>query len=344
MGLINVQTSKRIEWIDTAKGIGLILVVLGHLKTPYISTWIYTFHMPLFFFLSGVVFSGEKYSFKEFLVKRIKSLVIPYFSLGFVIWLFYVIVNIFVDPEESLYGSNLSMLINFFIQEHFWTVWFLACLFLTEMIYFILVKCLRNNILFLSVASVIICSFGLIRYRLGYGGLPWNLDVALVAQFFLHFGYILKNSDRLKSFVLGNSRLPYIIKSLAFLAINLLAGILCIKLSHESLDMSVGLYGNELLTIISALSGTLFVVILSEKIHSKFITYLGQNTMIIFAWHSRIVIVLCKYIYKAVGIFQTESIIDKILYTLVTSVIIFIILIPVNELIKRSKIHKIFGV
>lgn len=344
MGLINEQNSKRVEWIDTAKGIGLILVILGHLKIDYLSAWIYTFHMPLFFFLSGVVFSGAKYSFKEFLLKRIKSLVIPYFSLGIVIWLFYAVVNIFVGQENGLYGSNIEMLKNFIFQEHFWTVWFLACLFLTEILYFILVKLLGKNFLILSVASVFICSFGLIRYRMGYGGLPWNLDIALVAQFFVHCGYILKNSVKLKDFIFGNRGISYSVKILLFLGMNLFAGILCIKVAHQSLDMSVGLYGNELLTIISALSGTLFIVMLSEKIHCRFISYLGRNTMIIFAWHSRIIIVLCNYIYAAVGIFQTGTFIENILYTLATFVVIFIVLIPVNELIKRSKIHKIFGV
>lgn len=179
---------------------------------------------------------------------------------------------------------------------------------------------------------------------MGYGGLPWNLDIALVAQFFVHCGYILKNSVKLKDFIFGNRGISYSVKILLFLGMNLFAGILCIKVVHQSLDMSVGLYGNELLTIISELSGTLFIVMLSEKIHCRFISYLGRNTMIIFAWHSRIIIVLCNYIYAAVGIFQTGTFIENILYTLATFLVIFIVLIPVNELIKRSKIHKIFGV
>ena len=63
--MTNTMT-KRIEWIDTAKGIGLICVILGHMRVPYLSTWIYTFHMPLFFFLSGAVFSGRQYCFREY--------------------------------------------------------------------------------------------------------------------------------------------------------------------------------------------------------------------------------------------------------------------------------------
>ena len=55
---------KRIAWLDTAKGIGIILVVLGHSMSPILTghmvmeslyKFLYMFHMPLFFFLSGVV-------------------------------------------------------------------------------------------------------------------------------------------------------------------------------------------------------------------------------------------------------------------------------------------------
>ena len=51
------MASKRIEFVDVAKGIATILVIIGHLSyTPdMIKIWLYTFHIPLFFFLSGFV-------------------------------------------------------------------------------------------------------------------------------------------------------------------------------------------------------------------------------------------------------------------------------------------------
>ncbi len=52
---------KRIEWIDTAKGIGIVLVVVGH--TSFVPkamiNLIFAFHMPLFFFLSGCVYKKK---------------------------------------------------------------------------------------------------------------------------------------------------------------------------------------------------------------------------------------------------------------------------------------------
>jgi fucose 4-O-acetylase-like acetyltransferase len=339
-----IQTSKRIEWIDTAKGIGLLLVMLGHLHVPYMSAWIYTFHMPLFFFLSGVVFSGDKYSFKEFCIKRMKSLVVPYFCLGFVIYLFYVIMNVMVGPENGLYGTNMDMLKNFLIQEHFWTIWFLACLFVVEIMWYWIWKIFSRWLVAPVVVSVGICIIGLLRYRLGYGSLPWNFDVALVAQFFFYIGYCFKCSRQIKQLVDEMQKNTYLICAAIMFLINVVAGFLCIRLSGESLDMSIGMYGKEVLTILSALAGTLFVVLVSKKVSNKFLTYLGQNTMVLFAWHSRILIELCGYIYKSFGLFQGEGLFERVVYSVVTLIIILVVLIPINEVIKKSKLHFLFGV
>lgn len=55
------EQTKRIEALDVAKGIGIILVIIGHLSSSYLHDWIYSFHMPLFFIISGICFKTEKY-------------------------------------------------------------------------------------------------------------------------------------------------------------------------------------------------------------------------------------------------------------------------------------------
>lgn len=337
------MSQNRIEWIDTAKGLGLILVILGHLHIPYAATWIYFFHMPLFFFLSGTVYSGQKYNFKDFIIRKIKSLIIPYFTLGIVIWLFYAVVNIFISTEDSLYGSNIEMLKGMLVQEHYWTIWFLAALFLTEVIYYFMDKLVGNNKIALLLISILVCVFGLIRYRLGWGSLPWNLDIALVAQFFYHIGRWFRYNNKLQKMVFSIKKRDTIFCMMVCLGLNILFGCLGIKLAHSSLDMSVGLYGNELLTILSAFSGIFFTLSFSYRYSNRFVRYLGQNTMVIFAWHSRIVIVLCEYIYNMLGIFQGNGLMDRLAYTVTTFTIILVLCIPITEGIKRSKLHFMFG-
>lgn len=50
-----MDINKRIEWIDISKGLGMLLVIAGHTIALKYSSILYTFHMPLFFFLSGLV-------------------------------------------------------------------------------------------------------------------------------------------------------------------------------------------------------------------------------------------------------------------------------------------------
>ena len=67
--------AQRIAWIDWAKAIGILLVLWGQ--------WIYSFHIPLFFFISGYLAKNSyQLPFKAFAKKYARSLVIPYFTLG----------------------------------------------------------------------------------------------------------------------------------------------------------------------------------------------------------------------------------------------------------------------
>ena len=50
------MSKKRIEWVDISKGIAIILMIIGHSGIPhFLNNWIYSFHMPFFFFISGVL-------------------------------------------------------------------------------------------------------------------------------------------------------------------------------------------------------------------------------------------------------------------------------------------------
>ena len=56
----------RVKWVDYGKAVGIILMLYGHLNSKWFPAlgesikWIYTFHMPFFFLLSGIFFSDKK--------------------------------------------------------------------------------------------------------------------------------------------------------------------------------------------------------------------------------------------------------------------------------------------
>lgn len=87
---------KRIEYIDIAKGIAILLVVVGHTlcyglygfeyawKQSKLMQFIYSFHMPLFMFLSGLVSvtAVQKSEILQDVVKRLRALIVPFLVIG----------------------------------------------------------------------------------------------------------------------------------------------------------------------------------------------------------------------------------------------------------------------
>ena len=127
------------------------------------------------------------------------------------------------------------------------------------------------------------------------------------------------------------------------MALDLLLGFLCIRLSGASLDMSVGWYGNVLLIFPAALCGIAGVILLARSLRWKWLTWLGRNTMLIFAWHSRIVIVGCRTLFESFGIFQNGGLADTLGAAACTGFAIFALLVPATLAIRRSRFHGWFG-
>ena len=120
------EQTKRIEALDIAKGIGIILVIIGHMVSSYPFMWIYSFHMPLFFIISGICFKEEKYpSFLRFIKKRIQTIAIPAVALYFIIL-----------TLQTIVGVNGLNLQEQWEGVHPGSLWFLVTLFLIELLYF----------------------------------------------------------------------------------------------------------------------------------------------------------------------------------------------------------------
>lgn len=74
----------RDDRLDILKAWGIIFVVSGHAQSPF-GQWIYTFHMPLFFFVSGFLRYGVKEKkWNIFLLKKLKTVIFPYIGFWFI--------------------------------------------------------------------------------------------------------------------------------------------------------------------------------------------------------------------------------------------------------------------
>ena len=85
-----MEKKKREEFIDIAKGIAILCVIIGHTwKNAYpadkrLMVFIYSFHMPLFFILSGWCLKSTDVKISSVIVKKIKQLVVPYVVINFI--------------------------------------------------------------------------------------------------------------------------------------------------------------------------------------------------------------------------------------------------------------------
>ena len=140
-----MEQRKRIIWLDYLKGIVILLVIIGHCALPpNLRKFIYSFHMPLFFFAGGLTLKmTSELSAKEFVKKKINALLIPYIALNLctiATWTFFGRYltgsqdTIFTVLKGILYANNDAIVLVCGPS------WFLPTLFLTEVAVFFIYR------------------------------------------------------------------------------------------------------------------------------------------------------------------------------------------------------------
>ena len=317
---------QRIEWLDLAKGIGIVCVVFGHTRIPYIVPYlIYPFHVPLFFILSGFCFrKKENENFGNFLLKKIKTLLVPYAFFSS-IWIIYESVVSAINNE-----FNINYLINEIIlyvkQDHLWAIWFITCIFLVELLaYFIVFVCKdKNYLLLLSAGLFIILTYfykTFIDVRL-----IWNAEIVLPAIPFFLLGYVMKNQKTVFEKLTNWKLIP------AYLVSYVIIGFLNIKYTGQSVSMYSNKYGNILLFYLGAVLGSLFVVSVSRIIKRiSVINYIGKNSLIIFSLH-QIVMKICRDCISNFELSDLQYVVSEFLIFIIA----LLITICFNEIVKRT--------
>lgn len=201
----------RYDYLDIAKGLGIIAVVWAHiLLVGWTHRLIYAFHMPLFFFLSGMLFDRRKYSsFGGFIIKRGKRLLVPYVIYSVVTWAIWAL---FRYLRHDQVASYIAPLLQTFVAQgsgeflvHNSALWFIPCLFAVEVMYFFISKLPEwAN----ATACFVLCATSFIFGHIWNGGwwflLPFNFDAAMVALPFYCVGNLISrhfSHERLVSLV-----------------------------------------------------------------------------------------------------------------------------------------------
>lgn len=281
-----------IEWVDMAKGLGMLLVMLGHVESP-LSPFIYSFHMPLFFFLSGYLYHEHKYPTPmAILHNKSRRLLIPYF--------FFAIANCFISLlfGHKVHGNTVTIFLKHlagpFIAIHGtdWTAligpyWFISCLLLTELFYCVIVMVIRRVDLRLAVSALLAAGGFIYAEHVGQV-LPWSIETVPVAILF---------------FCAGHSIQQYCSSISRRLWWGLVLALPCIALSsRQSIDMSLCRYENPILFIVGAFAGIFaFLLVVCQLPSARPIRFVGANSMSFLCLHSYPFYVTLRILFQHTG-------------------------------------------
>ncbi len=260
------NVKKRNTIIDFAKGLAIVLMLADHIiKT---GSFITSFHMPLFFILSGYFF--KNIPFKEYLVKKAKGLLIPYMILN-IIALIFVIIRDRNNFDISEFGAKIIRIL--LGCDGLSLGWFLIALFLASIIYWLVYKLFWNNKLMYAAILVILTYLGWYAGSL-FETRIYQWDVALVCVIFLAVGHLYKEySKELSTWI----KILLLIVSIVIWVIDIING---------GIVLSLRIYHDFPVCVIGAIAGTYVVLNVCKyldkiPIVNTYFRFMGQNTLLI---------------------------------------------------------------
>lgn len=191
-------SKQRVDYLDVARGIALICIILGHFQSDDINRVVYTFDVPLFFIISGY-FLSEKSSVKQFVKRKFRTLIVPYCITAVIIVILGTVTGFFsqgsiIGPLKywffaALYGSGGDYETPFKIYE-IGPIWFLWALFFSSILIRLLLK-LDYRIRFLIVAAAFAAGYFSAKYLFWF---PLSIQSGLCASLFVYIGYLFKQN------------------------------------------------------------------------------------------------------------------------------------------------------
>lgn len=248
----------RLDWVDQAKGLTMIIVIYLHCTTAvFAHIGLASFHMPLFFFLSGFFLFNKSRNFSDYIKSKFNSLIIPYFIFGIILATYSTILDLY-RGEESMPGLRyIGLLVNTRHAPFYGSLWFLLSLFCVELILFPLHKFIVIDKWRLMISMLIGIAGGLVM-NFHHEGILWSLDITLTCIVFTELGYLM--------FPILSKYNPSPINIIGMLMVlGVFAG-LNYRISGITVDLYSCRIGNIALFYLAALCGVVCMCLISKKI------------------------------------------------------------------------------
>ncbi len=262
----------RYKFIDLAKGICILLVIMIHVGVPEYMPGLYAAKVPIFFVLAGLFFL-KSVNGGGYFRKKIYSLLVPFLT-------FYIISYSIFYILEYLLSINITNGLRFSItdvihQRNLFNgpLWFLLCLFEVEVLFWALWKFIKNE----SLKAIIVLAIATVGFTLAHFEifLPAWLDTACVAALYFYLGILLSKSK----YIYATIKPQWLMVGACMLY-------LIFILFPVVINMSTNHYSNPILAVISGTAIVGCILCICKLVDDiGIITWIGTNSLVLLCTH-----------------------------------------------------------
>lgn len=283
-----MSAGKREKYIDVAKGIAMICIILGHMGIYEIDRVVFTFHVPIFYIITGY-FLSKKYEVKTFIKDKARTLLIPY---GITCVVNILVGMIFATVLEgptvaetavhwilaSVYGSGVNFTEPFVIHR-IGAIWFLlasfwGCIFLRISLE------MKKKVRLLFIIALFLVGYWSNQLFFWF---PFSIQAGCCAALFMYVGYLARRSKDVYT------ELPKEVKK-ASIVFALIIWLAFIK-NFESFWVVQNNFGRGVIDIFGSICGCFVVIMFSKlvekrcRILTEIFAFIGKYSLIVLCVH-----------------------------------------------------------
>lgn len=324
---------RRIDCFDIAKGIGILLVIFGHLSTDeqFARNFVYAFHMPVFFFVSGL-FAKEKSAFSECLKKSARTLYVPF--------AFAIAVDAAIIFAKKLVGSGLDIkdfLFSFAIAAAGFKdpalntpVWFLLSLMVIRLIFCLISQIKNKTGFYITLGGfTAFCALTVMLFKSFSLPVQWVYVKSFAGFCFYAAGFFLKRYVMKFTVVFEGKKRIFNVSCLIAAAV--LAFLVKI---NGSVSIYKCAYSNPFLFFINAFLGIFIVLAVCENIDQKtvkikkMLVFYGRNSVAVLLTHyyAARIIIPAAFKFAKIEDYLYNPFVELLLFVLISAAMVPVIM------------------
>ncbi|MBQ9230496.1 MAG: acyltransferase family protein [Prevotella sp.] len=279
--------NSRLEYVDIAKGIGIVLVVCSHSDALGLMWFFMGMFVPIFYFCSGYIFSMKGTKMTALMLRRFRKLFVPYLFFNFVLFCLFrhlsirEIVGVFYS-RYCFYPLDVSPNIKFLTSGNY-PMWFLTSMIVTYFLFYVIIYYEKYRISIITVYVILTFAFTKSPILL-----PWSLDTAFLTALFMYAGALVRRYNLMSAKIW-----QIVLLLIIYVGLQYVGG---------EINLSVRMYGTSVVGYF--LLGTIgsFIVLWGARFWEnsgvgKFFSILGQHSLTIFCIQMAF-IVLAKDVFQ----------------------------------------------